>query len=226
VTISGDTVMFRRKLTSQLNLAVIKGTLNAEVAAGVDGDKPVLLLDAYIEGTLDIGVFSVTTKVHLSDCGDPCVRYTGVVFEISVSAEILGHRLTSPFVGINLDFSFDISFSNSFDTTSGVQYACVDCINPKSEGLRRYQSWFSGSRNIRISSSSGVSFSASAKAKIQQSVSGGRCTKWGGTKLTPICLETAYGWGSFTDLIDVGVSFDSRGNASVEYAGKTYKVDL
>jgi titin len=223
VTISGDTVMFRRKLTSQLNLAVIKGTLNAEVAAGMDGDKPVLLLDAYIEGTLDIGVFSVTTKVHLSDCGDPCVRYTGVVFEISVSAEILGRRLTSPFVGVNLDFSFDINFSTSFNTTSGIVYGCVKCTDPDSAGLLRWQSWFSGSRQISISSSRGVSFSASAKAKIQESASKSTCTK---RDSLGTCWGWDYSWGSFVDKIDVGVSFDSRGNASVEWAGKKFNVDL
>jgi hypothetical protein len=223
VTISDDSVMFRRKLTSQLNLAVIKGTLNAEVAAGMDGDKPVLLFDAYIEGTLDIGVFSVTTKVHLSNCGDPCVRYTSVVFEISVSAEILGRRLTSPFVGINLDFSFDINFSTSFNTTSGIVYGCVKCTDPGSEGLLRWQSWFSGSRQISISSSRGVSFSASAKAKIQESASKSTCTK---RDSLGTCWGWDYSWGSFVNKIDVGVSFDSRGNASVEWAGKKFNVDL
>jgi len=173
-----------------------------------------------------MGVFSVTTKVHLSNCGDPCVRYTSVVFEISVSAEILGRRLTSPFAGINLDFSFDIYFSTSFDTTSGVQYACSNCVNPKSAGLRRYQSWFKGSRYISISSSRGVSFSASVDAKVQESVSGSRCTRWEGAQGAQICTKTEYGWGSFTDLIDVAVSFDSRGNASVDWAGKKFTVDL
>jgi hypothetical protein len=223
VTISGDTVMFRRQLTSQLNLAVIKGTLNAEVAAGMDGDKPVLLLDAYIEGTLDMGVFSVTTKVHLSNCGDPCVRYTSVVFEISVSAEILGRRLTSPFAGINLDFSFDINFSTSFDTTSGIVYGCVNCTDPGSAGLLRWQSRFNGSRQISISSSRGVSFSASAEAKIQESASKSTCTK---RDSLGTCWGWDYSWGSFVDKIDVGVSFDSRGNASVEWAGKKFNVDL
>jgi hypothetical protein len=68
-----------------------------------------------------------------------------------------------------------------------------------------------------------VSFSASASAKVQESASKSTCTK---RDSLGTCWGWDYSWGSFVDKIDVGVSFDSRGNASVEWAGKKFNVDL
>ena len=223
VTMSGNNVLYRRRITEDLNLGVLHGRLDAEVAVGADGTTPVLLFNAYVGVTVDIGEFHTTGTLHVTDCGNPCVGYTRLLVEVAVTLSFAGRSLVSGYVAINVDFSFDIDFSTSFNTTSGIVYGCVKCTDPDSAGLLRWQSRFSGSRQISISSSRGVSFSASAKAKIQESASKSTCTSrddWG------TCWGWRYSWGSFVDKTDVGVSFDSSGNASVEWAGKKFNVDL
>jgi len=212
VTISGDQVMFRRQLHSQANWGVLQGTLDAEVAAGVDGDTPVLLFNLYTDRTVKIGSFESTVKLHISDCGDPCVRYTDITLEIAFSADFGSYHLTSQYYGVNFDYSFDVGVSKDFDTSSGIVYGCSSCSSPKSADLLRWQASFSGSASIRLSSTRGLSFSTNAKAQVQQSAS--------------ICPKSGCHWGSFTDLIKVNISIGQDGKARSSNAGKDYEADV
>ena len=224
VTISGDQVMFRRRLNSQLNLGVLQGTLDAEVAAGDDGTNTVLLFNLYIDMTVRIGSFETTAKVHLADCGDPCVRYTAISVEVAFSADFGPYHLTSQYYAVRTDFNFDISVSKDFDASSGIIYGCSNCSDPQSAGLLRWQASFRGSASIRLSSTSGLSFSTNATAQIKQSASKGECARW--NPAHTICNRTEYSWGSFTDLVKVNISIGQDGKARSSSAGKDYEAEV
>jgi hypothetical protein len=222
VTMSGNNVQFRRRITEDLNLGVMHGTLDAEVAVGMDGGTPVLLFNTYIGISVGMDSYQTSGTLHISNCGNPCVNYAGVTFEVLLSLEFAGRTYPSAYVSVNYDFSFTIEASSSFDQSSGIVYVCVDCVNPGSAGLQRYQASFKGAFKLTLSSSSGLSISTSAKAKLQGSASKSTC----GHYTLGICDRYDYSWGSFVDKLDMGVSINREGKATAEWSGKRFEVDL
>jgi hypothetical protein len=223
VTISRDQVMFRRQLNSQLNLGVLTGTLNAEVAAGVNGDTPVLLFNLYVDVSVKIGSFESTAKLHIADCGDPCDRYTEFRLEVAFSAAIGPYRLTSQYYAVSADFSFNISVSRDFDTSSDIVYGCTNCSNPGSSGLLRWQGSFNGTATVSLSSSSGLSFSTSAEAQLQEAASKSTCTK---RDSLGTCWDWDYSWGSFVYKKKLKIAIDSDGHASASWNGYKFAVNI
>jgi hypothetical protein len=226
VTMSGNNVQFRRRITEDLNLGVMHGRLDAEVAVGMDGGTPVLLFNTYIGISVGMDSYQTSGTLHISNCGNPCVNYAGVTFEVLLSLEFAGRTYPSAYVSVNYDFSFTIEASSSFDQSSGIVYVCVDCVNPGSAGLQRYQAAFRGDFKLTLSSSSGLSISTSAKAKLQGSASQSTCGKWEGPSWARICTRYDYSWGSFVDKFDLGVSINRNGKATAEWSGKRFEVDL
>jgi hypothetical protein len=100
----------------------------------------------------------------------------------------------------------------------------LNCENPGSAGLLRWQAYFKGSASFTFSSSGKLSTSISASAEIQQSASKGTCTKWTDTVVFgKVCDKTDYSWGSFTKLIGVGISIDSgSGDLRASSANRDY----
>jgi hypothetical protein len=205
---------------------VITGTIDASVSLGSDVDgKPTLLTNMTVGVKLGITwVADVTGTLKFTNCNSTCTSYASPTMTLSASTTWKGNTVSTGDVVIPMDFTFSISSSSSFEKTSGVAYGCLNCENPGSAGLLRWQAYFKGSASFTFSSSGKLSTSISASAEIQQSASKGTCTKWTDTVVFgKVCDKTDYSWGSFTKLIGVGISIDSgSGDLRASSANRDY----
>ncbi|CAB4323207.1 unannotated protein [freshwater metagenome] len=171
--------------------------------------KTALLMDITVTANLGVAwAANVGATLHFTNCSASCSKWASPILQLRAQTTWMGNTIDTGWQTMSLDGSFSISSTSSFSRSSGIIYGCVNCSDPGSAGLLRWQASFSGSATFTFSSANGLRVATSAKAQINESASKGTCTKWWGAKGSEICTEYDYSWGSFVKSADVDISID------------------